>query len=63
MKESLIVVLALFLSMLVWAPFAAAETVFGPKQYFHTKGQADVYNDTFSATPGDATIVVTSGEG
>ena len=48
--------------MLVWAPFAAAETVFGPKQYFHTKGQADVYNDTFSATPGDATIVVTSGE-
>jgi hypothetical protein len=62
MKESLLVGLALFLTMLTATPSAIAETVFGPKQYFRTKGQADVYTDTFTATPGQATMIVTSGE-
>ncbi|MBW1858519.1 MAG: hypothetical protein JRI70_00230 [Deltaproteobacteria bacterium] len=62
MKKALLVALSLFLSSFVATPSATAETVFGPKQYFRTKGPADVYTDTFSATPGNATIIVTSGE-
>ena len=36
--------------------------VFGPKQYFRTKGPADVYTDAFSATPGEAALTVENGD-
>ena len=61
MKKSILIPLCLFLSLFITASSAMGETLFGPKQYFRTKGAADVYTDEFSATPGEAMLRVENG--
>ncbi len=61
MKRSILIALSLFLGLFITVSSATAETVFGPEQYFRTKGAADVFTDSFPATPGQATITVVNG--
>lgn len=35
--------------------------LFGPKKYIRTKAPADIFTETFSATPGEATITIENG--
>jgi hypothetical protein len=62
MKKRVVIPLSLLLSLLIAMSSAMGETLFGPKQYVRTKGSADVYTDTFSATPGEATLSIENGD-
>ncbi len=57
MRKPVLIPLCLFLSLFVSTPSAMGETLFGPKPYVRTKGPANVYADTFSATPGEEAML------
>ena len=55
--------LAIFF-LLVWFignSFAAEVSVFGPEQYLRTSAATNFYSDTFSAVPGQGTLIVKNG--
>jgi RHS repeat-associated protein len=62
MKKSSVISLFSLLAFFIATSSATGEILFGPTQYFRTKGSADVYTDTFSATPGTATLLVANGD-
>jgi hypothetical protein len=62
MKKSALVSLFLILGFFVGTSSAVEVSRFGPTQYVRTGGAPDVYNDSFSAPSGEATLVVTNGE-
>jgi RHS repeat-associated protein len=64
MKKTALMAWCLVIGLFVSMSFAAVVTVFGPTQYVRTQsnGPADVYTDTFPATPGGGTLAITNGE-
>lgn len=64
MKRATWIALVLFLWVFLGTSFVNAATVFGPNQYVKTKskGPADVYTDSFSASPGGGMIFIENGE-
>jgi RHS repeat-associated protein len=62
MKKTLWFAVYLSLWFFVCASMASGTTIFGPKQYLRTKGVADVYTDTFPASPGNARLVIENGD-
>ena len=42
--------------------FSAEVTVFGPNEYWRTKGSPNLYEDAFSASPGLGTLIICNGD-
>ena len=62
MKKSLMITFVVLSGLLLINTASAVEvTLFGPEQYLRTKGPANVYTDTFSATPGKGILVIKNG--
>ena len=61
MKNAILFILLLVLSLFAGSSFATEVFRFGPHQYIRTTGAADIYNDTFSAVTGEARLIVRNG--
>ena len=61
MRKAAFFTLCLLIGLFGSTSFAAEVTIFGPKQYVRTTGAPDVYTDTFTANPGEGTLIVKNG--
>lgn len=60
-KLALQLCLILSLTAICGSANASEITAFGPKQYVRTTGAPNIYNDTFTAQPGEAQLVIRNG--
>jgi RHS repeat-associated protein len=62
MKKNNLIWMSLFLILFAGMSYATEVTIFGPSQYSTTQGGTATYNDTFTASAGQATLTVKNGE-
>ncbi|MCK5543283.1 MAG: tandem-95 repeat protein [Desulfobacterales bacterium] len=61
MKKNILLTFFLFLFLVGSNAFANEVTIFGPNTYLRTSGSPDLYSDTFSAFPGQGTLIIKNG--
>ena len=61
LKLTLRFCLILALTSICGTTSAGEISVFGPKQYVRTTGAPNIYNDTFTAQPGEARLIIKNG--
>ena len=63
MRKTVFITLLVVLVLFFPTYFALGETIFGPKQYIQTgSSNTNTYTDTFSATPGQGTLIALNGQ-
>ena len=62
MKKVTVISFFLLLGIFIGTSFAVEVTLLGPNEYLRSKGQPDLYTDTFPGIVGEGKLIVTNGD-